>query len=277
MHVRRGKLGGGSTTKKYLPEENSPPSHVSTMSILPTVQALTGEVGKTKEVLQVGFVVADEPEKFVQKDGKTATKATKASAAMARPGRVLIAVVDRTDYVATTPHKFYVAVNPNYGLCDLRFVNLDQIFFFSEYWHDIAPNQNIRAITKSLGLNLRAAAARTKTIEPLQQIAIVDGKDHESTLSNVLSVTKQEKLSNLLDCAVSLFNDSNSPDWFEHIDEAYENAAAVLKQALPEGYQAAARFFDASATLDEGDAQTLVQRLQVSTFYRFIAGLHWLT
>lgn len=217
MHVRMGGRGKGNTTTSYDPQVDAPPEGDSTPSILPTSQALLGEEGRTKEMLQVGIMPVDNPEQFQpkgQRNSRIRAVATKAEDIVDKPDRVHVVVVERTAYVMGTPHKFYVLVHESAGLCDMRRINRSQVFYYAEYLQGVDVSTNLKDREKKIGINIRTAAARIKSADPTQQINVVDPQDDERTSSNSLPTTQTENSNN----PSSVLAETSSPTGQEHIN-----------------------------------------------------------
>lgn len=266
MHVKVGTRGRGNTTTPYDPQTDAPPEGDSTPSILPTRQALLGEEGRTKEMLQVGIIPLDNPEKFQPKgerNSRTRARATKPEDIVDRPNRVHVVVVERTPYVMPvgTSQKFYVLVHEFAGLCDMRLISRSQVFFYSEYLQGVNVSNNLKDRERKIGVNIRTAAARIKSTEPTQQIDIAGTQDDARTPSNSQSVTETDNPNNLS----SLLTEPSLPTAREDVNEDPEQAAPVLQSISPESFAAEGKFFNHRDDFDEADATALISGLKVST------------
>jgi len=186
----------------------------------PHLRRSKGKREETKEMLQVGFVIAGNPVLLhpAPEKGKRrkAAPLPKAEDIEDRPGRVVVAVTDRTEYVMGH-HKFYVLVHESYGVSDTRLIQYTQIYFFPEYLHDVDHKATVKTRDTNISNSVRTAAARVKTAEPAEKIDVVEKKETIATLSNSLSVTPLENFNNLLGCAGSFFEQTGSPEFLHYI------------------------------------------------------------
>lgn len=120
----------------------------------------------TVPVVVVGLVIADEPLKYsttgTGQKAKSKGQDRRARGILPRPSKVLRAVTPVTEYIESKS-KFYVAVNPTDGLCDLRVIPSEAIFFFPEYFTSVSKSLALRVKRKALSAACRYAAANQTT------------------------------------------------------------------------------------------------------------------
>lgn len=152
--------GHARTAIKYNPATDAPA--LSTMSISPTEEEVGGPP-HTHQYLVVGLVDAEEPDRFSKESASGAAPATMKRARQTRgvipvPSKWLRVVVKVTDFIENSV-KYYVACNPQNGICEIKVINSAGVFYFDEFFSHIPVNANKALRSRSLGAIMRVAAA----------------------------------------------------------------------------------------------------------------------
>lgn len=234
--------GGKKTTVQYDAQNDAPPSD-QTLSILPTTEEKEGRA-QTTQFLVVGLVIAEEPLKYSTKGtGKSRNKdrdtARSTRGVIPAEANMLRAIVPITEYINSGSIKYYIACHPVDGLCNLRTVTADSIFFFSEIWIGISTNAAIKQRRTLLGSACkRHAAASSEPTPERAQTSITNPTD--STLSNELRVTRDVNAANLNAL------EGMTPD----LDNKPSNEGTIA-------------FYNFGSALGKDEAEKLIKELQV--------------
>ena len=115
----------------------------------------------------VGLILAEDPAKYSTKASgpsrnKKRDKERSERGVLPAEKNVLRAIVPITDLVSRGSIKYYVACRQLHGLCNMRVVPADDIFYFSEIWEGIPNNVNIKERRTLLGAECKKHAARDK-------------------------------------------------------------------------------------------------------------------
>lgn len=150
---------GKKPIDNYDEQQNMPTA--STHSITPTVEEEQGRAN-TAQFLVVGLVNArhEEPPSAGGSDSQGTARVARGSGKITeRPNKVLRAVIEVSDAVESQT-KYFVAINSTDGLCELRRISQDAVFFFDEFWKDVATSGDRRTRRNALNKTCKAAAAR---------------------------------------------------------------------------------------------------------------------
>jgi hypothetical protein len=114
----------------------------------------------------IGFVLADEPFQYSDKSssgGKNKISAEQRAKRGFLPAQsnILRATVPVTEFTEAS-HKYYVLC----GMCSMRLITSDAIFFFEEIWSQATSYANLKDHQPALGQACRAAAPKTKPLTP---------------------------------------------------------------------------------------------------------------
>lgn len=132
--VRSTNNGGGKTTIPYDIKSDVP--LVPRSSILPTTEEQEEALEESSILmLVVGLVIADDPMKFsnggsVQSKEKERRRTKRGI--LDRPPNMIRAVIQAAQH-SPSSLKFYVAIDAVNGLCGLRLIKKEAIFFFPEF------------------------------------------------------------------------------------------------------------------------------------------------
>lgn len=159
--VRSTNVQGGKTTIMYNAATDA--SKESIESILPTNEetAEKGDRVGLRTMLVVGLVIAQDPDKYVDSGSvkaKEKEERRKARGILPRPSKVLRAVVQVAE-PSKSSFKYYVAIKPIDGLCELRLITFEKIFFFPEFLTSLNDKSTLRFRRDNIPRACRAAAA----------------------------------------------------------------------------------------------------------------------
>ncbi|KAJ4373387.1 hypothetical protein N0V83_003682 [Neocucurbitaria cava] len=250
---------------QYKPEVDAPvPGR--TLSILATSAEKEGR-HDTQPFLVVGIVLARNPMKYSDKGtGRGGRNAEKSKARDARgtlpaESNILRAVVPITEYISQASVKYYIACNEVHGLCGLRTIVGDAIFFFEEIWTDIPSGADVKQRRSLLGSACKTLASMNKTPDPRAVTTIKNSKD--PTASNDLSVTRHANAANLLLMQYSIFHLGKERSDIEAMMQTVKNILPdIEKKPSNEG---TAAFFVFTEALEESDAKKLIAEVMVCT------------
>ena len=270
IYVRKSGTGtGGKTTTSYKPAEDAPTEPIS---ILPTKEEIESRAG-TMEFLVVGIVLAEDPGKYStigtgKSRSKKRVEERAARGVIPAERNVLRAMVPITDSISNGSIKYYVACNQLHGLCNMRVITTDSIFYFQEIWDGIPEGLEVKERRSQVGASVKKHAARDK--RPPQR-ALIPISSKSSTPSNQLEVTRTVNAANLLLMQYSIFKVSKQPSAILALKKTLENILPDLcKMPSDEGILA---FYDFENDLTEEDAQQAIATIKVCiepgvSFYR---------
>lgn len=253
--------GSGKTTITYDETDDAPPDG-RPLSILPTEQEIQSRAG-TVEFLVVGIMLAKDTKKFSTKGSGSAKSKQRdadrrARGVMPAEKNILRVIVQTTDYISLS-HKYYVACRQVHGLCDMRVVSSDMIFYFSEIWDGVSQELNSKQRKTALGLACKTLAARDK--KPPQR-ALVQVSEPDWTPSNVISITPVENAANRVLMQYSVYELTRKPSTIAALKQTLENMLPdLLNRPTDDGILA---FYDFDCDLGEADAKLAVDAVKVS-------------
>lgn len=258
----RKSSAGGKTTIMYNVDDNAPKAG-SLISILPT-KAEVESRADTIEFLVVGIVLADFPAKYsTSGTGKARDKKREKERAdrgvIPAEKNILRALVPTTDSISSAGVKYYVACNQLFGICNLRLITVDSIFFFDEIWEGVSEKLDAKKRAPALGLSCKTHAARDK--RPPQRALVQIANRSSSTPSNVLDVSRVVNAANVLLMQYSIFELSKQPSAIDALKKTVENLLPDLcKKPSDDGILG---FYDFSVELTEEDARNAINSVMV--------------
>jgi hypothetical protein len=272
IFVRKSGGAGGKTTKTYKAEDDAPAAD-RTLSILPTKEEIESRA-ETLEFLVVGLVLAQDPLKYSTKASGASRNKKRDSDRAARgvlpaEGNLLRAMVPTTEFIGTGSIKYYVACHQLHGLCNLRVISSDAIFYFSEIWDGIPENAAVKDRRRQLGAACKKHAARDK--KPPQRALIPISTESDSTPSNSISITKTTNAANLLLMQYSMYSVSKQPSALVALKKTLENILPdLVSRPTDDGILG---FYDFGNVLGMEDAVKAIDavtvRIELVTFYIF--------
>jgi hypothetical protein len=260
IYVRLGSSKGGKTSQSYDTAKDLPKTSIS---LLPTNEEMEGRP-ETKQFLVVGIVLAEEPKRFsttgsAKPRDRTRDQARKTRGTMPSERNVLRALVQTTESIDTAASiKYYVACHRLHGLCDLRLVTNDTIFFFQEVWDEVGDVALAKERRTKLGEACKKLAARDK--RPAQRVTVRVVKENQ-TASNDLQVTKKVNAANIINMQYSLFTMSKRPEALKALKATIENILPDLTKKPSDAGTLA--FYDFDEELKKEDAEDAVESLVV--------------
>jgi len=271
IYVRKSRAGGKTTTS-YQPKEDAPVAN-NLVSILPTKEEIESRA-ETIEFLVVGLVLADNPFQYsTQGSGRSRHKKRDeeraARGVLAAERNVLRAMVPTTDFISTSSIKYYVACNQLHGLCNMRVITGDAIFFFQEIWDGIPEGLDVKERRSQVGAACKKHAARDK--KPPQRALIPVSAKPGSTPSNLITITPTVNAANLLLMQYSVFAVSKQPSAIHALKKTLENILPDLRRKPSD--EGILGFYDFESNLAEEDAVKAVNAVKVRSeacvgFYR---------
>jgi hypothetical protein len=255
----RTSAGGGKTTLSYDPKTDAPADETP-LSILATKEEIESRIG-TMEFLVVGLVLAKDPTKYCPKSkgpsrdkGKEKERATRGLIEAER--NVLRAIVPITDFIPPGHIKYYVACKQLHGLCNMRLIKSDRVFYFSEVWAEISESVTAKNRRTLLGAACKHLAARDKTPQQRAQVTITEPG---STVSNPISVTPEMNAANVLLMQYSIYTASQDTSAIVALRKSMEDLLPDLaKKPSDEGLLA---FHDFENDLQQEDATKMIDAL----------------
>jgi hypothetical protein len=268
-------LNGKKSKDSYNPEVDAPPPD-QTVSILPTTPENEGRPG-TESFLIVGIVLALDPAKYSTRlsgtggaKDKTREEERKKRGVLPVEKNVLRALVPVTEYINSGNNKYYVACHSTHGMCSLRTITSDKIFYFSEIWGDIAPDAIIKHRRTALGQACKLHAAKIKTGGQRTQTSVIKASQ---TASNTLTVTREANDANVILMQYSIWELTKSPAALSALEKTIEKLAPdIAKRPSNEGTIA---FFDFDEKLKNSDAENLIKEVRVRYLFlmRFVLAM----
>jgi len=251
--VRKGPNGDGKTTTRYDSDEEAPPDD-DPMNLLATAEELNEDNENSLRVLVVGFVIAKNPSEFSNKGTGTKSKQKSSSGPRILPCKqnILRVVMEVTEEIAVQA-KYYVAYNRENGLCDLRVIGADQVFFFEEILSDITHTTNIVERRRVFAQKCKELAARTNNKRP--------GKA-ESTLSRDDQIIEVVVKLNHLHQQFSLWTSNKTTDGVKAFEQALARILPDLAK-MPSNNGIAA-FYSFDNGFGEAEAGDLIHEVNVS-------------
>jgi hypothetical protein len=255
--------GAGRRSKEsYKPDEDAPEPG-RTVSILASREEKEGRF-QTEQHVVVGIVLADTPLKYSDKNLGGGGKNKRLADERTRRGllppqsRILRAIVPVTEFIESGSHKYYVACHSTHGICDMRVITADAIFFFEEIWSQTNVNANIKNRRAALGQECRKMAAKVKSNVPR---ALTSINDATCTVSNDLAVCRTSHDINQLWMQYSLWEVSKQP---AHLYTIIQTAKEVLPDLAKRPSNAGtAAFYCFSQALDEAEAKKMILEIKV--------------
>ncbi|EAT82057.2 hypothetical protein SNOG_10663 [Parastagonospora nodorum SN15] len=254
--------GTKKSTTAYKPEADAPADD-RTLSIIPTEEEKQGRP-ETTQYLVVGFVLAANPSKYTPKSvgnssrNKDREQARKARGTLDAERNIIRAVVPMTEFVSDTI-KYYAACHSTHGLCTLRVILVDDIFFFDEFWRDVVPSGKVKDRKARLSLACKYHAAYTK--KPPEKPRTIIRKPDNSTASNAIAVTRETNAANVLFLQYSLWQLSGQPQSLTALEKTLESLLPDLaKMPAKEGTIA---FFEFDSEMVATDASKLVEEAKI--------------
>jgi hypothetical protein len=256
-----GSSSGGQTTTTYEPKVDAPrPGRI--LSVLPTIEEIESRAG-TLQFLVVGIVLAEDPKKYSTKASGSSRNRQRETERAARgvlsaERNILRAVVPITQFIGTGSIKYYVACHHLHGLCNLRVISSDAIFYFSEIWDGVREDANTKERRRQLGAACKMHAARDK--KPPQR-ALVQVSESDSTPSNAISITPTVNAANRLLMQYSMYSMSKQPSAIAALKQTLENILPDLLNRPTD--DSILGFYDFDTTLDEADAVKAITAVMV--------------
>ena len=256
IYVRKSS-SRGKTTASYNPKEDAPETN-RTLSIIPTKEEVESRA-ETIEFLVVGLVLAQEPAKYSTKATSTSRNKKRESERANRgvlpvEKNVLRAIVPITDFISTGSIKYYVACKQLHGLCNMRLIPAETIFYFLEIWEAIPGGVNTKERRRELGAACKRHAARDKKPPQRAQIAISASLD--STPSNPITITPGVNAANVLLMQYSIYATSRDALAIVTLKKTLEDILPdLLKKPSDKGLLG---FYEFGSDLEEGDAIKIV-------------------
>lgn len=251
---------GKRSKDNYKPENDAPPDE-QTVSILPTKQEL--EQGHNTEAhMVVGVILAHTP--FLYSDRQQGTGGRNRTLANARSKRgvlparkdLLRVTVPVTEYIPAA-HKYYVACGQTHGICAMRVITSDAVFFFEEIHSSVASGANHRNRQTSLGQACRTLAAKNKTPDPRVLTVVKDSK----AVCHDLEITCEQHAANMLLMQYSLWKVTKEP---AQLDVLAETAKKILPDLEKKPSNAGtAAFYEFEEELTTEEAEKLVHEVKV--------------
>ena len=271
IYVRKSGAGGKTTTS-YKPADDAPAAN-NIVSILPTKQEIESRA-ETIEFLVVGLVLAKNPLQYsTQGSGRSRHKKRDeeraARGVLPAEKNILRAIVPITDLISTSSIKYYVACKQLFGICHMRVITGDAIFFFQEIWEGIPDGLDVKERRSQIGAACKKHAARDKK-PPQRALIPVSGKPG-LTPSNLITITPIVNAANLLLMQYSVFAVSRQPSAIHALKKTLENILPDLcKKPSDEGILG---FYDFDRDLVEEDVVKAVNAIKVhaEAFLDFLA------
>lgn len=246
--------------------DDAPPSG-QTPSILPTKEELT-QGHNTEAHLIVGVILAHDPFKYSDKTRSTGGKNKDLVDARIKRGvlppttDLLRVTVPVSEYIQSQ-HKFYVVCHQTHGLCVMRLITSDAVFFFEEIYSTLAPNGNLRARQADLGQSCRTLAARNKTPDPRAVTIIKDSSS--KVVCHDLEITRAQNAANMLWLQYSLWEVNKDP---AQLDVIAETARKILPDLEKKPSNAGtAAFYEFEEELETEEAEKLAQEVKVCKMF----------
>lgn len=180
-------------------------------------------------MLVVGLVVADEPLKYSNSGtlkGKEKEEQQKARGVNSRPEKVLRAVVQTYKHATAASFKYYVAIDLVDGLCGLRLIKGEAIFFFPEFLTSLNKDTPIKMRQHLISHAVRAAAAAMSE-------EVLDNGSHEAVSSDPdLAMSEDAPIETAMDSPATTKPDSGDIQKFLNNDVkqySVEDADLMLK------------------------------------------------
>jgi hypothetical protein len=259
---KSGSGAGGKTTTQYKPAEDAPHAD-RTLSILPTKEEIESRA-ETLEFLVVGLVLAANPQQYSTKASGPSRNKQRDAERTARgvlpaQSNILRAVVPTTDFIGTGSIKYYVACRQLHGLCNLRVIPSDAIFYFQEIWDGISDAVPVKERRRQLGAACKMHAARDK--KPPQRALIPISAESDSTPSNSISITPAINAANVLLMQYSMYTVSKQQSAIVALQKTLENILPdLLSRPTDDGILG---FYDFESTLVEVDAVKAITAITV--------------
>ncbi len=261
IFVRKSGSGaGGKTNLSYKPADDAPDRP---LSILPTREELESRA-ETIEFLVVGLVLAANPSQYSTKASGPSRNKQRDTDRAARgvlpaESNILRAIVPTTDSIGSGSIKYYVACHPSHGLCNLRVISSDAIFYFQEIWDGVPDGLSAKERRRQLGAACKMHAARDK--KPPQRALIPISAESNSTLSNSISITPATNAANLLLMQYSMYAVSKQPSAIVALQRTLENILPdLLSRPSDDGVLG---FYDFESALEEEDAMKAIKAVVV--------------
>lgn len=158
---------GKATAKPYNPMADGPT--VAKCPILPNKLELIPDGDRTKEYIEVGLVFGEDPRRGMSSTaGRVKASASKQEIKPLERGEHMMRVfLARTEFIERNI-KYYVGCRPEGGRLWPRIVSLDTIFFYPEFWRDIAANDSLKLRRLKLSEACKRHAAFNKGPPPKQ-------------------------------------------------------------------------------------------------------------
>ncbi|RDL39909.1 Uncharacterized protein BP5553_04249 [Venustampulla echinocandica] len=257
----RKSKAGRKTTQQYQVQNDAPPAN-QTLSILPTQEEIDSRA-ETIEYLVVGLVLADNPLKYSTKATGQSRDKVRESQRAARGvlppyNNVLRALVPTTDNISSGSIKYYVSCHELHGLCNIRTIPGEAIFYFQEIWDDVADGLTVKDRRSQLGLACKKHAARDK--RPPQR-ALIPISANNSTPSNLISITPIVNAANILMIQYSLYSMSKQPSALAALQTTLENILPDLR-SKPDN-EGILSFYTFDEDLEQEEAEKAVNAIKV--------------
>jgi hypothetical protein len=180
---------------------------------------------------------------------------------------VLRAIVPLADFIAPGSIEYYVACEELHGLCNLRVISSQAIFYFSEIWDGISELINVKERRSQLGAACKKHAARDK--RPPQRAVIPISPESTSTPSNSIAITRTANAANLLLMQYSMYSVTKKSSELLALKKTLESLMPdLLSRPTDEGIVAFYEFEDVLLMEDAVKAVDAVQvRIVLVVFY----------
>ncbi|MCJ1435723.1 hypothetical protein MMC27_005098 [Xylographa pallens] len=238
IFVRKSGSGaGGKTTIPYKAADDAP-AEDRTLSIIPTTEEIESRA-ETLEFLVVGLVLAANPLQYSTKaSGPSRNKQRDADrtarGVLPAQSNVLRAIVPTTDLVVHGSIKYYVACHQLHGLCNLRVISSDAIFYFQEIWDSIPEDVPVKDRRRQLGAACKLHAARDKKAPERALISLPTGS--EPTASNVISIDRTSNAANVVMMQYCIYAMTKDPSAIVALQKTLEDILPdLLSRPTDEG------------------------------------------
>jgi hypothetical protein len=255
--------GAGKRSKESYKPDLDAPTPGQTVSIIASGEEKEGR-SQTKQHVVVGIVLADTPLEYSDKSLGNGGKNKRLADERAKRGllppqsRILRATTPVTDFIESGSHKYYVACHSNHGICNMRVITSDAIFFFEEIWSQTDANANLKNRRTALGQVCRKMAAKVKSNVP-RALTLIN--EPSCTMSNDLATSRTDHEINRLWMQFSLWEVSKHPaDLHATIQTAKEILPELAKRPSNAGTVA---FYCFSQALEEAEAKEMIEEMKV--------------
>ena len=259
---------GKRSKDTYNVEHDAPPAG-RTPSIIPLKEELTPG-HNTEAHLVVGVILARHPFAYSDKSktpnasrkNKGLSEARKKRGVLPATTELLRVTVPLTEYIQTTSHKYYVACHQMHGICGMRVISSNAVFFFDEVYSSLgtAVNGNLKNRTANLGLACRTLAATNKTSDP-RAVTTIKKAGTSKTVCHDLEVTREQNAANTLWMQFALWQVSKEPAQLDVLTETVRRILPDLAN-MPSN-EGTAAFFSFEEELQDFECAKMVNEVKV--------------